>query len=176
MRTDLNGNPIVVRDHCYGCTAGQGSSCGGALKPEDGEQPPGGDAEEARRGPAPRLRGDGASPPKGARGRNPCGESALLSLLAAVFNRAPDVSHRHAVCDRRTVRQWPRARRVAWIGRNGKDAANLVFNGDFNWFNIARRLRRHQRDRARPTALRGNVETELAGDDDRGCGCGYPET
>jgi radical SAM/Cys-rich protein len=28
---DLSGNPIVVRDHCYGCTAGQGSSCGGAL-------------------------------------------------------------------------------------------------------------------------------------------------
>lgn len=28
---DLAGNPIVVRDHCYGCTAGQGSSCGGAL-------------------------------------------------------------------------------------------------------------------------------------------------
>jgi len=29
---DLEGNPIVVRDHCFGCTAGQGSSCGGALK------------------------------------------------------------------------------------------------------------------------------------------------
>jgi len=28
---DLRGNPIAVRDHCYGCTAGQGSSCGGAL-------------------------------------------------------------------------------------------------------------------------------------------------
>lgn len=28
---DLDGNPIVVMDHCYGCTAGQGSSCGGAL-------------------------------------------------------------------------------------------------------------------------------------------------
>jgi radical SAM/Cys-rich protein len=28
---DLAGNEIVVRDHCYGCTAGQGSSCGGAL-------------------------------------------------------------------------------------------------------------------------------------------------
>jgi radical SAM/Cys-rich protein len=28
---DLTGNPIVVRNHCYGCTAGQGSSCGGAL-------------------------------------------------------------------------------------------------------------------------------------------------
>jgi len=28
---DIAGNPIAVRDHCYGCTAGQGSSCGGAL-------------------------------------------------------------------------------------------------------------------------------------------------
>jgi radical SAM/Cys-rich protein len=28
---DLAGNPVEVRDHCYGCTAGQGSSCGGAL-------------------------------------------------------------------------------------------------------------------------------------------------
>jgi radical SAM/Cys-rich protein len=28
---DLEGNPIAVKDHCYGCTAGQGSSCGGAL-------------------------------------------------------------------------------------------------------------------------------------------------
>ncbi|MDH5784748.1 MAG: arsenosugar biosynthesis radical SAM protein ArsS [Chromatiales bacterium] len=27
----LDGRPIVVRGHCYGCTAGQGSSCGGAL-------------------------------------------------------------------------------------------------------------------------------------------------
>jgi len=29
---DLSGNPVAVRDHCYGCTAGQGSSCGGALR------------------------------------------------------------------------------------------------------------------------------------------------
>lgn len=28
---DLTGRPIAVADHCYGCTAGQGSSCGGAL-------------------------------------------------------------------------------------------------------------------------------------------------
>jgi len=27
----LNGSPIRVMDHCFGCTAGQGSSCGGAL-------------------------------------------------------------------------------------------------------------------------------------------------
>ena len=30
----LHGNPIAVKDHCYGCTAGQGSSCGGALGAE----------------------------------------------------------------------------------------------------------------------------------------------
>lgn len=28
---DLTGEPIVIGEHCYGCTAGQGSSCGGAL-------------------------------------------------------------------------------------------------------------------------------------------------
>ncbi|MDO6680890.1 MULTISPECIES: arsenosugar biosynthesis radical SAM (seleno)protein ArsS [unclassified Oceanobacter] len=28
---DLNNQPVAVADHCYGCTAGQGSSCGGAL-------------------------------------------------------------------------------------------------------------------------------------------------
>ena len=29
---DLAGRSIRVADHCYGCTAGQGSSCGGALE------------------------------------------------------------------------------------------------------------------------------------------------
>ncbi|MFL6805219.1 MAG: arsenosugar biosynthesis radical SAM (seleno)protein ArsS [Xanthobacteraceae bacterium] len=29
---DITGNPIRVAGHCFGCTAGQGSSCGGALK------------------------------------------------------------------------------------------------------------------------------------------------
>lgn len=28
---DFNDTPICVADHCFGCTAGQGSSCGGAL-------------------------------------------------------------------------------------------------------------------------------------------------
>tara|TARA_R110002096_G_scaffold17139_4_gene59015 strand:+ start:49470 stop:50432 length:963 start_codon:yes stop_codon:yes gene_type:complete len=31
INNDVEGNMIAVRDHCYGCTAGQGSSCGGAL-------------------------------------------------------------------------------------------------------------------------------------------------
>jgi radical SAM/Cys-rich protein len=32
LAADLDGQPIRVAGHCYGCTAGQGSSCGGALK------------------------------------------------------------------------------------------------------------------------------------------------
>ncbi len=31
LNTDVNGREIYIADHCYGCTAGQGSSCGGAL-------------------------------------------------------------------------------------------------------------------------------------------------
>jgi radical SAM/Cys-rich protein len=34
LRQDPEGQEIRVADHCYGCTAGQGSSCGGALKNE----------------------------------------------------------------------------------------------------------------------------------------------
>jgi len=55
-------------------------------------------------------------------------------------------------------------------------AARLVFNGDFHWFDatpqwfceIDARVAAH-------TALRGNVETEIASDTvDNGCGCAYP--
>lgn len=31
LGSDVTGLPIHIADHCYGCTAGQGSSCGGAL-------------------------------------------------------------------------------------------------------------------------------------------------
>lgn len=32
IQNDPAGRPVRTADHCYGCTAGQGSSCGGALK------------------------------------------------------------------------------------------------------------------------------------------------
>ena len=32
LDAEIEGRPIRVGGHCYGCTAGQGSSCGGALK------------------------------------------------------------------------------------------------------------------------------------------------
>lgn len=35
LTLDLNGRNIRVANHCYGCTAGQGSSCGGALESSD---------------------------------------------------------------------------------------------------------------------------------------------
>ena len=31
LNETVEGKPICVADHCFGCTAGQGSSCGGAL-------------------------------------------------------------------------------------------------------------------------------------------------
>jgi len=31
LQSNVEGMPIAIMDHCYGCTAGQGSSCGGAL-------------------------------------------------------------------------------------------------------------------------------------------------
>lgn len=37
MQRDFEGMPIMVADHCYGCTAGQGSSCGGALESVGGD-------------------------------------------------------------------------------------------------------------------------------------------
>ena len=52
----------------------------------------------------------------------------------------------------------------------------LVFNGDFNWFNVdADSFAAINREVLRHVALRGNVETELAADDSGGCGCAYPE-
>jgi hypothetical protein len=36
---DAQGSRIRVADHCYGCTAGQGSSCGGALEAEPASAP-----------------------------------------------------------------------------------------------------------------------------------------
>ena len=37
LDADLDDNPIRVAGHCYGCTAGQGSSCGGALSQRPGD-------------------------------------------------------------------------------------------------------------------------------------------
>ena len=53
----------------------------------------------------------------------------------------------------------------------------IVFNGDYHWFDADADSFVHIDNAvARHAALRGNVETELAGEDDaNGCGCAYPE-
>ena len=55
-------------------------------------------------------------------------------------------------------------------------APTLIFNGDFNWFNVdAAGFLAINREVLKHVALRGNVETELDADDGAGCGCAYPE-
>ncbi len=55
--------------------------------------------------------------------------------------------------------------------------AKLVFNGDFNWFDIdPADFRRVNQAVLAHCAIRGNVETELASPaQGAGCGCGYPD-
>ena len=55
---------------------------------------------------------------------------------------------------------------------------HLVFNGDFHWFDIDASVFEAISNRVlKHTALRGNVETELAGEDNTfGCGCAYPDS
>lgn len=65
---------------------------------------------------------------------------------------------------------------VCGLALSEPQPATIVFNGDFNWFDIdgAGFAAVNSRVLAH-TALRGNVETELAHDDEAaGCGCGYP--
>lgn len=59
----------------------------------------------------------------------------------------------------------------------GDPGAKLVFNGDFNWFDVdAGDFRRVNETVLAHHATRGNVETELAQPaKDAGCGCGYPD-
>src|SRR5512139_1135660 len=57
------------------------------------------------------------------------------------------------------------------------EGAAVVFNGDFNWFDVEPgEFRRINESVLLHAALRGNVETEIAGEEEgAGCGCAYPE-
>jgi len=65
---------------------------------------------------------------------------------------------------------------IAALAASEKGPVTLAFNGDFHWFDVddadfeqvTRQVLAHP-------AIRGNVETELAGEDaGAGCGCAYP--
>lgn len=54
---------------------------------------------------------------------------------------------------------------------------HVLFNGDFHWFDVdPAQFGEVQRRVLAHDAIAGNVEAELAADDDEaGCGCGYPD-
>ena len=56
------------------------------------------------------------------------------------------------------------------------DPVTIVFNGDFHWFDVdANDFDHVNREVLAHLALRGNVETEIAGEESgAGCGCAYP--
>ena len=58
--------------------------------------------------------------------------------------------------------------------RDGLDV-RLLFNGDFNWFDIDdQSFHEINNTVLEHAAIQGNVEAELDSDDDVGCGCAYP--
>lgn len=71
----------------------------------------------------------------------------------------------------------PALEAVMALAEQESGPVTLVFNGDFNWFNIdPDSFAAINREVLRHAALRGNVETEIASDDAAaGCGCGYPD-
>ena len=67
--------------------------------------------------------------------------------------------------------------RIMEMARTEPAKVDVVFNGDFNWFNIdPASFAKINVTVLHHIATRGNVETELAHDDDTdGCGCAYPD-
>jgi hypothetical protein len=63
------------------------------------------------------------------------------------------------------------------VRREPQDGLRLVFNGDFNWFDVApAEFERINQAVLQHTALQGNVEAELGAPSGAGCGCAYPDS
>ncbi len=85
-----------------------------------------------------------------------------------MFNRKPDLSAETLYVIGGLYGNLPALDAVHELAANEPGGATLVFNGDFNWFNIdAAGFSAINEQVLKHTALRGNVETELAGG---GCG------
>jgi predicted phosphodiesterase len=96
----------------------------------------------------------------------------------AALNRPPEITADTLYVIGGLYGNGPALQAIAAMAAAEPGPATLVFNGDFNWFNrdaagfaaINEAVLQH-------AALRGNVETELAGDDvAAGCGCAYPDS
>jgi len=94
------------------------------------------------------------------------------------LNRPPEISADTLYVVGGLYGNRPALRAIKALAAAEAEPVTLAFNGDFNWFNIDAAGFREINDTvlAHP-ALRGNVETEIAGDDDAaGCGCAYPDS
>ena len=96
----------------------------------------------------------------------------------AVFNRAADLQAETIYVIGGLYGNRAALAEILTMAARETVAPTLVFNGDFNWFNIdADDFAAINTGVLKHVALRGNVETELAaGDaDNAGCGCAYPD-
>jgi hypothetical protein len=103
---------------------------------------------------------------------------ASYGYSPTVFARAPDLSTDALYVVGGLYGNLPALLEVERMAALEGERTQIVFNGDFHWFDadpadflaVERRVMRH-------AALRGNVETEIANDDEtNGCGCAYPES
>jgi len=91
--------------------------------------------------------------------RTPVVRADTLYVIGGLYGNLPALSALQALASRESL------------------PPQFVFNGDFNWFDVdPGRFRRINEAVLDHLALRGNVETEIAGEDaGAGCGCAYPD-
>ena len=95
---------------------------------------------------------------------------------ASIFERAADVGAETIYVIGGLYGNMPALKAILDLAAAEPVAPTLIFNGDFNWFNVdAESFTTINREVLRHVALRGNVETGLAADNDAGCGCAYPD-
>jgi hypothetical protein len=96
----------------------------------------------------------------------------------AVFARAPELSADVLYAVGGLYGNLPAVIEIERMAALEQERTKIVFNGDFHWFDAdAADFLAIEQGVIRHTALRGNVETEIASDDGaNGCGCAYPES
>ncbi|MDP2396905.1 MAG: hypothetical protein Q8M53_00945 [Burkholderiales bacterium] len=96
----------------------------------------------------------------------------------AALNRPPEITADTIYVIGGLYGNGPALQAVAAMAAAEPGPVTQVFNGDFNWFNRDTAGFAHINEAVLDhAAIRGNVETELAGDEDAaGCGCAYPDS
>lgn len=93
-----------------------------------------------------------------------------------VFDRAPDLEAGTLYVVGGLYGNVEALEEIAAMAAREAQPVTLAFNGDFHWFDVgADDFRRVSEEALRHAAIRGNVETEIAGEESgAGCGCAYP--